>query len=90
MYRILQHHVADDFVIATGKSTSLRNLVAGAFSYLGLNWREHIRISSCFLMSEEIQQSLGNPKKALDELGWSATYGVEDVISGMIRDHQDQ
>jgi GDPmannose 4,6-dehydratase len=90
IYRILQHGTADDFVIATGKSNSLRKLVETAFSHFGLNWQEHIRTSSCFLRSGEIQKSLGNPKKALNELGWSATYQVEDVISSMIRDHQDQ
>ncbi len=88
IYRIIQHDEPDDFVVATGTTTSLRKFVELVFSRLGLHWRDHVRVNPSFIRSGEIQKSRGRPEKALRNIGWSATYRIDDIISEMINSHQ--
>ena len=80
MWRILQTDQADDFVIATGESNSLRDFVDQSFAYFGLNWTDHVLKDEQLMRPNEIPWSQGNPQKALEKLGWKATKRMRDVI----------
>lgn len=85
IWRILQQDVADDFVIATGTPSSLRDLVAHAFRYFGLDSAEHIEFDPALYRPSDIRIGRANPEKALRVLGWSSTFDVDQVIDEMCR-----
>lgn len=85
IYRIMQHRVPDDFVIATGQSSSLREIVRIAFSHVNLEWQKYVRTSDKYRRPTDIESSKGNPNKALEDLGWSAKYGLEEIITAMMK-----
>lgn len=72
MWLMLQQPSADDYVIATGESHSLRELVSCTFEHFGLDWREHVEIDESFFRPAEIRYSRGEPRKAAAKLGWAA------------------
>jgi GDPmannose 4,6-dehydratase len=80
MWRILQADHADDFVIATGESNSLKEYVDQVFSNFGLDWTEHVRHDKQFLRPNEIPWSQGNPDKAHKILGWQASKRMREVV----------
>lgn len=84
MYLMLQQEQADDFAIATGETNKLENFVAEVFSYLGLDWREHIIIDRSFFRPTDIAISRGNPSKAKQQLGWSAKFKMRDIARMMV------
>lgn len=84
MYLMLQQEQPDDYVIATGESHSLEEFVATAFSYLGLDWREHVVTDTSLYRPTDIACGRGNPAKAKEKLGWQAKYKMHDVVRMMI------
>jgi len=84
MWRMLQQETPDDYVVATGRSHSLREFVAATFAALDMDWRRHVANSSELLRPAEIHVSRANPAKAAARLGWEARYGMQQVIAGMI------
>jgi len=80
MWRILQADHADDFVIATGETNSLKDFVEQCFDYFGLDWTEHVRHDNQFIRPNEIIWSQGNPEKAYKVLGWQAGKRMRDVV----------
>src|SRR5262252_260201 len=72
MWAILQHTVADDFVIASGESHSLEEFVAAAFAEVDLDWREHTDYDASLERPSDIVHSLGDPSNAARVLGWRA------------------
>ena len=85
MWKILQAHEPDDFVIATGKSFSLRDVVTTAFSQFHLDWRDFVETDDKFMRPTDIAKSMGNPNKAASVLGWKAKTTMPGVISRMIK-----
>ncbi len=84
MYLILQQEQPDDYVVATGHSYSLAELVATAFSCVGLDWQDFVVTDSTLLRPTDLAVSKGNPNKAKEKLGWEAQYKMPDVIKMMI------
>lgn len=84
MYLMLQQEQPDDFVIATGETHPLEGFVAEVFSYLGLDWREHVEISTDFFRPTDIAVSCGNATKAKEKLGWQAKYRMKDIAQMMV------
>src|SRR5439155_9525446 len=76
MWRMLQHSVADDFVVATGMAHSLKDFVAMAFSESGLDWRNHIEIDEQLFRPSDIMCSRGDAAKARLQLGWQPTHAM--------------
>jgi GDPmannose 4,6-dehydratase len=87
MYLMLQQPQADDYVVATGHSYSLEELVAQAFNCVGLNWQDHVVTDASLLRPTDLAVSKGNPAKAKEKLGWSAQYKMPDVIRMMVEAH---
>ena len=83
MWRMLQQEKADDFVIATGRTESLKYFVARAFVFFGLNWQDHVSIVEDLYRPSDIGTSRANPAKARDILGWSAPTDIDEVIRKM-------
>lgn len=83
MWRVLQHP-ADDYVIATGESYSLREFVAYCFEKLGLDWQAHVDTDPALLRPSEIPFSGGNPTKAAERLGWRAESNMYKVVEKML------
>ncbi|WAL60167.1 GDP-mannose 4,6-dehydratase [Thermocoleostomius sinensis] len=84
MYLMLQQDHPDDYVIATGSSHTLEEFVAEVFSYLGLNWREHIEVDCSLFRPTDIAVSRGNAAKAKAKLGWQAKYRMREVAQMMV------
>ena len=84
MYLMLQQDKADDYVVATGQSYSLEELVAQAFNCVGLNWQDHVITDPSLLRPTDLAVSKGNPGKAKAQLGWKAKYKMPDVIKMMV------
>jgi len=90
MWRMLQQNQADDFVIATGETRRLKDFIAAAFSYCGLNWQEHVETDTSLFRPTDLAIGKANPGKALKKLGWKAEKRVEDIVALMIEDEQHQ
>jgi GDPmannose 4,6-dehydratase len=86
---MLQCPQPEDFVIATGVTVSLEKFVELAFSFYGLNWREHVEIDSTLLRPSDITFSRADPSKAKRVLDWSASHRVEDVVGKMCESLQE-
>lgn len=83
MWLMLQQDKADDFVIATGKTVSLKYFLARAFAYFDLDWIEHVTINEGLRRPSDIYMSKADPNKAKTALGWSASTYVDGVVDLM-------
>jgi len=83
MWLMLQQPNPDNFLIATGKSVSLKYFIEVAFAYHGLDWENHVIIDPILLRPSDIKYGFANPQKAFDLLGWKARKDVESVIEAM-------
>lgn len=84
MWAMLQQEQADDFVIATGVTTTVRDMCEIAFSHVGLNYRDHVVIDPEFFRPAEVDVLLGNPGKAERKLGWKPHTSLSDLIAMMV------
>jgi GDPmannose 4,6-dehydratase len=90
MWLMLQHERPDDFVVATGESHSVREVLDVAFGELDLDWKKHVEIDPRYLRPTEVDHLLGDPSKARRVLGWTAKVGFRELIQMMVRsDEQD-
>ncbi|MEH2416529.1 GDP-mannose 4,6-dehydratase [Nostoc sp.] len=84
MYLMLQQSQPDDYVIATGESSSLEEFVAAAFASVNLDWRNHVVIDNSLLRPTDLAVGKGNPVKAKDKLGWQAKFKMKQVVQMMV------
>lgn len=84
MWRMLQQDVADDFVVATGLTTTVRDMCQIAFEHVGLKMDDHLIIDPEFFRPAEVDVLLGNPAKAAEKLDWKATTTLEQMIVEMV------
>ena len=84
MHLMLQQEVADDYVVATGRTTSIRDMCTLAFRHVGLNYEDHVTTDPAFLRPAEVEVLLGNPAKARAKLGWMAEISLEEMIAEMV------
>jgi len=84
MWRMLQHDIADDFVIATGKTHSVRDFCKAAFSIVDLDWEEFVVIDPQYYRPAEVDQLVGDYSKARAELGWEPKVGFEELVARMV------
>jgi GDPmannose 4,6-dehydratase len=85
MWLMLQQEEASDFVIGTGVSHSVRELVDAAFSCVDLNADEHVRIDPALARPADIEEVVADASKAKDVLGWEARTTFEQVVEMMVR-----
>ena len=83
MWRILQHDEPDDFVIATGQTQSVREFLSLVFGHLDLNWEDFVEIDPRYFRPTEVELLLGDPSKATEKLGWTATTDLKQLATIM-------
>jgi GDPmannose 4,6-dehydratase len=83
MWRILQHDEPDDFVIATGQTQSVREFLSLVFGHLELNWEDYVEIDPRYFRPTEVELLLGDPSKATEKLGWTATTDLKQLAAIM-------
>ena len=84
MWMMLQQDQADDYVIATGETHSVQELCEVAFSYVGLDWREHVTQDERFMRPAEVDLLVGDASKAGRVLGWEPNVNFEQLIRLMV------
>lgn len=80
MWLMLQQEVPEDYVLATGKSHSVREFVDLAFSYVGLNYRDYIVQDPRFMRPADVAYLVGDATKARRQLGWDPKTSLEDLV----------
>ena len=84
MWMMLQQDTPDDYVIATGLTTTVRDMCRIAFAHVGLKEEDHVVIDPKFYRPAEVEVLLGNPAKAKAKLGWVAKTDLETLIAMMV------
>jgi len=84
MLLMLQQPVADDYVIATGVSHSVQDLVETAFGHVGLDWKKHVKLDPRFLRPAEVDHLIGNSTKAREVLGWEPSADFKSLVTMMV------
>ena len=80
IWRMLQQPEPRDYVVATGHTMSLRDVIAEAFGFFGLDWQRHVRQATAMCRPHEVRYSRANPARANAELDWRATTYGRDLI----------
>ncbi len=84
MYLMLQQDSPDDYVISTGETHSVRELCEVAFSHVGLNYEDHVRIDERFFRPAEVDLLVGDATKAREVLGWEPAVGFVGLVEMMV------
>ena len=84
MWLMLQQDAPDDFVVATGRTTTVRDMCRIAFDHVGLDYEKYVVIDPRFYRPAEVEVLLGNPAKAKAKLGWEARTSLEDLMRMMV------
>ena len=84
MWLMLQQDKADDYVIATGESHSVRELVEVAFGHAGLDWQKYVKQDARFLRPAEVDHLIGDPAKAKAALGWTPEVDFVGLVKMMV------
>jgi len=85
MWLMLQQDEPDDYVIASGTSHSVRELVERSFSHVGLDWEEHVLLDETLVRGKaELHDLVGDPAKARERLGWSPTVEFDELVQLLV------
>jgi GDPmannose 4,6-dehydratase len=85
MWLMLQQEVADDYVVSTGETHSVRELVELAFAIAGIpNWQDYVSQSEAFMRPAEVDLLIGDPTKAKTKLGWQTETSFEQLVTMMV------
>jgi GDPmannose 4,6-dehydratase len=84
MWLMLQQDSPDDYVIATGQTRTVRELVQTAFNCVGLDWQQYVKIDKAFLRPAEVDLLVGDCSKAKKQLGWEPSVSFEQMIAMMV------
>jgi GDPmannose 4,6-dehydratase len=84
MWLMLQQEEPRDYVVATGETYSVQDLVSTAFEHAGLDWREHVVLDERYVRPAEVDLLIGDPARARDEMGWEPEVGFRDLVTMMV------
>ena len=84
MWRMLQQPEPKDYVIGTGVTHSVRDLVQAAFGHVGLDYEKYVTVDPRFIRPAEVDLLLADPSRARAELGWAPKVGFEELIAMMV------
>jgi GDPmannose 4,6-dehydratase len=84
MNMILNHSTADDFVVSTMETHSVKEMCIVVFNYLGLNYEDYIIQNPIYLRSEELKYLKGDSTKIRETLGWTPSYNFEEMMIEMV------
>jgi GDPmannose 4,6-dehydratase len=86
MWLMLQQDRPDDYVIATGQSHSVKELVETAFGHAGLEWQQYVRLDPALIRPAEVDHLIGDSAKARHELGWEPSVDFRGLVEMMVDD----
>ena len=84
MWRMLQQPSPQDYVVGTGQTHSVRDLVDAAFGHVGLDWRKYVKSDPRYMRPAEVDVLQADPSKAKRELGWSPTVKFDELVAMMV------
>src|SRR5207237_5019308 len=84
MWLMLQQDTPDDYVIATGETHSVRELIETAFDCAGLDWKKHVVQDPALIRPAEVDLLIGDATKARERLGWRPRVGFRDLVRRMV------
>jgi len=84
MWLMLQQDSPDDYVIATGETHTIRELLEEAFGYVGLNYEDYVVVDPRFVRPAEVDLLLGDPSKAYEKLGWKPEINFKQLVQMMV------
>jgi len=84
MWLMLQQDRPDDYVIATGVSKSVRDLVEVAFAHVGLDWKKHVKLDPKLIRPAEVEHLIGDASKAKAKLGWTPSVDFKGLVTMMV------
>ena len=84
MWLMLQQDTPDDYVIATGETHTVKELVQVAFDHAGLDWEKHVKLDPAFIRPAEVDLLIGDPAKAKKNLGWTPKVSFEQLVKMMV------
>jgi GDPmannose 4,6-dehydratase len=84
MWRMLQQPSPRDYVIGTGRTHSVRELVEAAFGHAGLDWQKYVTTDPRYMRPAEVDVLQADPSKARQELGWTPQVGFEQLVAMMV------
>lgn len=84
MWLMLQQDEADDYVVATGETHSVREFLDLAFGHVNLNWEDYVEFDERYLRPAEVDLLIGDPSKAMQKLGWQLTVTFPELVALMV------
>ena len=84
MWLMLQQDTPDDYVIATGETHTVKELVQVAFDHAGLDWEKYVKLDPAFIRPAEVDLLIGDPAKAKKQLGWTPKVSFEQLVKMMV------
>lgn len=84
MYLMMQHDQAEDWILATGKSYSVKEFLKLAFDYVGLNWEDYVEISDQHFRPNEVHDLIGDASKASKILNWEPKVSFNELVEMMV------
>ena len=84
MWLMLRQEQPGDYVVATGRTTSVREFCRLAFAHAGLDWEAHVRVDPAFLRPAEVDVLIGDAGKARETLGWQPETSLEEMVAEMV------
>lgn len=84
MHMMMQHSIADDWVLATGETHTVQEFVELAFKEVDLNWKDYVTTDKMYYRPNEVEHLLGDPSKAIKELGWQNKTSFQNLVKKMV------
>ena len=89
MVDIINHDTPDDFVVATGRTHSVRELCEVVFGYLDMDYKDYVEQDARFMRPQELKYLRGDPTKTKETFGWKPEYTFESMMQEMVKHWQD-
>ena len=84
MYLMMQHETAEDWVLATGETHTVKEFLENAFKIVNLNWEDYVESSEKYFRPNEVDYLLGNPEKAKSKLNWEPKVSFPELVELMV------
>lgn len=84
MWRMLQQKEPQDYVVASGETHTVEELVRVAFDHAGLNWKDYVKVDPAFFRPAEVDLLIGDPTRARNELGWKPAVDFPGLVRMMV------
>ena len=84
MWKMMQHDIAEDWILATGVTKTVKEFAEAAFNVVGLSWENYVDISEKYFRPNEVDYLVGDATKAKNKLGWEPTVDFDELVKIMV------